>query len=596
MDIEIKSLTQVTPTTADTVVISQNGLMRSATVAQIRGVVNDLITGGTDKTLSAEQGKNIAIRLDNNDTQLSEIAINIVTLGADNKGVSDNSTLFATLFSNVEYTNRTIYFPDGTYNISFPIDVTNNCNIQLSKNAIIKATIAMDYMLSYNPTDLQITNVDNLSNGFLKGGILDCNNTSKDGIRLSQYMHFELANGKCINFMEKGLVTNSIGSMYADLNNHNYFFYGSSISTNTVGIYDNGRDNIFTDIYMIDCKKAIYTSNGIFTRVWPWLKTSSLYAGSIFADIQNGTPMFTDCVVDTLETGFKLNAGYRSVMVNGLRTMINIGVATLEMTTINPMIIFSAFDNTNRFFVSNLVCENTNPFMFCNFADMPYSSWTNINYNPNDVTGIVNPPQINNIQQDSANELNLKNIDLNNIRVPNDYTIINVTTQNIINYPTKADILSPAMLHVIYGSLARIQFYIELKTNPQIFYRKYVSSLWSSWSKLIPSVGDITVLVANVIKYQYFGNNSLMVYINDDASVSYTITAWGKTTLGTLPVGARPLARVYISPFLRNSATSAIYNNIAMYIDTTGEIILYNNSAADEIVNQVYGSIMFPVA
>jgi lysophospholipase L1-like esterase len=88
-NIEIKNLISATPNTADFVPISNNGNTRKATIAEIRGVVNDLTTGGTDKSLSAEMGKdigteiidarngesNLKIRIDKeeNDTLLREL-------------------------------------------------------------------------------------------------------------------------------------------------------------------------------------------------------------------------------------------------------------------------------------------------------------------------------------------------------------------------------------------------------------------------------------------------------------------------------------------------------------------------------------------
>lgn len=65
MDIEIKNLPQITLNDNDLAVVSQEGLMRSATIKKLRGVINSLDTGGTTVPLSAEQGKIIASQIKN---------------------------------------------------------------------------------------------------------------------------------------------------------------------------------------------------------------------------------------------------------------------------------------------------------------------------------------------------------------------------------------------------------------------------------------------------------------------------------------------------------------------------------------------------
>jgi len=60
----IQNLPLVVPNEVDKVVLSQNGNTRNATVLEIRGIINDLTTGGDTKTLSAEMGKLFKIYVD----------------------------------------------------------------------------------------------------------------------------------------------------------------------------------------------------------------------------------------------------------------------------------------------------------------------------------------------------------------------------------------------------------------------------------------------------------------------------------------------------------------------------------------------------
>lgn len=60
----IQNLPLVIPSELDKVVLSQNGNTRNATVESIRGIINDLITGGITKTLSAEAAKLFKIYVD----------------------------------------------------------------------------------------------------------------------------------------------------------------------------------------------------------------------------------------------------------------------------------------------------------------------------------------------------------------------------------------------------------------------------------------------------------------------------------------------------------------------------------------------------
>lgn len=85
---QIKDFITATPLAANELVpISQNGNTRKATVADIRGVVNDVTTGGIDKALSAEQGKILASQMSEkaNDTDSNRTTTNKTVTGAINE-------------------------------------------------------------------------------------------------------------------------------------------------------------------------------------------------------------------------------------------------------------------------------------------------------------------------------------------------------------------------------------------------------------------------------------------------------------------------------------------------------------------------------
>ena len=83
-DIHFQDLVSAVPIGTDIVPIGQGTTnTRKATITDIRGVVNDLTTGGTDKTLSAEMGKQLDTKkanqtdLDTTNTNVSNLTTEI---------------------------------------------------------------------------------------------------------------------------------------------------------------------------------------------------------------------------------------------------------------------------------------------------------------------------------------------------------------------------------------------------------------------------------------------------------------------------------------------------------------------------------------
>lgn len=90
-NVKVSDLVTVTPTTNDLVLLSQSGTTRNASVSDIRGVVNDLTSGGVDKSLSAEQGKNINNKIGDLTSLTTTDKTNVVN------AIKENTTKLSTL-------------------------------------------------------------------------------------------------------------------------------------------------------------------------------------------------------------------------------------------------------------------------------------------------------------------------------------------------------------------------------------------------------------------------------------------------------------------------------------------------------------------
>ena len=126
-NIMTKDFAQVTPTTSDLVLITQGGNTRNALLSDVRGVVDNVTSTDSNKSLSAKQGKILNDKIGVLTTDLSDMANEFkCELSANqNIGISgDNTAIFnaiiednSDLFSLNSSTGEITVIKAGTYSI-----------------------------------------------------------------------------------------------------------------------------------------------------------------------------------------------------------------------------------------------------------------------------------------------------------------------------------------------------------------------------------------------------------------------------------------------------------------------------------------------
>ncbi len=141
--------------------------------------------------------------------------------------------------------NGVLTIPRGTYNIATPIVISNNCSLELNKNAILKAVAPMDFVLTIY--DRKRPKGD--CGSFMHGGTIDGNGMASCLNIKNFYYHYTLSdlillNGKgCGLRVDKGceIVCNNL---YAKCTM-------SGLAGNTAYLI-NGGDSHYTDCHAID--------------------------------------------------------------------------------------------------------------------------------------------------------------------------------------------------------------------------------------------------------------------------------------------------------------------------------------------------------
>ncbi|MGR5901093.1 BppU family phage baseplate upper protein [Bacillus cereus] len=99
-------------------------------------------------------------RIDAEQVRITEIAMNVKTLGVKGDGITDDTTAIEKAFRDNPY--KIMYFPDGNYRVTRPIRISADNSLELSKNARIYADAAIDYIFDFN-TSRKINSIYDLS-------------------------------------------------------------------------------------------------------------------------------------------------------------------------------------------------------------------------------------------------------------------------------------------------------------------------------------------------------------------------------------------------------------------------------------------------
>lgn len=210
---------------------------------------------------------------------------------------------------------RTLYFPDGEYVISKPLqtsgDPTTSTSFYLSDNAVIKAsntwTSSSSALIKFGEGDTSTENNITVvgSNYFFIGGILDGNRKAR-GIELAGGRETLISKVKIVNapigiYIAPGI---NSGSSDMDIEDIDIIGYGAS----SIGMKIEGYDNNLVDVRISNVLVGVDSVNGNFFRGVSVRHddnsgSTASYDASVAFKV-SGNNWFYSCSSENMATGF----------------------------------------------------------------------------------------------------------------------------------------------------------------------------------------------------------------------------------------------------------------------------------------------------
>ncbi len=214
-----------------------------------------------------------------------------------------------------ENPNKVIYFPDGVYMISKPIQTSavpqESVSLLLSNYAVIKATDNWSGAAMIRLGGAKAANdvKSNGSNYYLKGGIVDgsgkANGVSIASGRLTTVSDVAIKNTRIGFTLERGANGGSADASIKDI---------SIIGNNelgSVGIVVQGCDNIFSNIYIQNVLTGVQLNAGgnVLRNIHVIGANSDHYETSIAFNDYSGMNWYDNCYSDQYAVGFQMGNG-----------------------------------------------------------------------------------------------------------------------------------------------------------------------------------------------------------------------------------------------------------------------------------------------
>lgn len=302
--------------------------------------------------------------------------INVKINGCYGDGVHDDIEIIQSLIDNNPH--KTLFFPDGTYLISEPINIEtgndNQVNIIFSQNAILKTNETIDSLIEVGKNE---GSYNRYAEGFkvtIEGGILDATNTTQGLLLTANQKNTNIKDLTIINvetygiYIDRGINT----SVSSDALIENVTINGKGSDIGGTGIYLYGMDNKIINSRINRCKTGFFINGGNY------IENSHILAGfstqlpqsSNLSDIIGfkfdgyGTSFISNSYSDTMTTGVEIvkNA---DVIISGLEfgwwyvdNTIDINCFKIDSDSVNYNIkannIEISIPNTNNFYGLNL--------------------------------------------------------------------------------------------------------------------------------------------------------------------------------------------------------------------------------------------------
>ncbi|MBO6160814.1 MAG: hypothetical protein J6O01_04965 [Bacteroidales bacterium] len=235
-------------------------------------------------------------------------------------GKKDVSDILQSIIDNNP--NRTIFFPDGTYLLSKPIqtpaDPEKSVSLWLASYAILKADDGWKHeeaMVRLGGKDPCNNITINGSNYFLDGGIIDGNGVAV-GVSVDSGRETVIRNVS-IKHVRIGIqINHGANSGSSDCDVHNVNIVGNK-AEDSIGVLVIGYDNTFANmrIAAVHYGFKIRSQGNAFRNIHPLYTSGGYESGEYesscgFLDESGGNNFYSQCYSDQFSTAFQTNGGH----------------------------------------------------------------------------------------------------------------------------------------------------------------------------------------------------------------------------------------------------------------------------------------------
>jgi hypothetical protein len=238
--------------------------------------------------------------------------------GAVGDGVADDT---AAVQAALNSDKGIVVIKAGTYNVKFPINITNNVCVYMANNAILKATADMDSVISIDNTNVPAgpTALSSYVHFSINGGQIDGNNKAKYGIKATQYHRSSVKGMSIFGFTTHGIhCKDSYAETGAYFTGENLTIIGNN-SDNSIGIYAPGNDEEWNKVSVINCKLGFQCgANHIITDCTTWRTSKNYYDGSMGMIIGGDNCLISNFTCDSTNYFMQIGPTANGVVINGL--------------------------------------------------------------------------------------------------------------------------------------------------------------------------------------------------------------------------------------------------------------------------------------
>ncbi len=209
------------------------------------------------------------------------------------------------------YSDTPLYFGKGVYAFEKTINFTDCVYLHLDPKAELKciAEEPIEYFITLRGQYQDIDNAwgslwDYAHQSYISGGVINANNKAKCGLGLFQGMHTNFENFRIQNVLEKGIQTLISKTTDGCSNFYNLYIYNEKTIKGSIGVYDNGWDNHFNGVTVLNFDTAFWTKGGRFVECSAWINDKTSVDTCTFARIEGTQSVWYNPSVDTMRYGF----------------------------------------------------------------------------------------------------------------------------------------------------------------------------------------------------------------------------------------------------------------------------------------------------